>query len=177
MRILVLTGSPHKRGTSALLAESFAAGAREAGHEVTVFDAAFAEVSPCQACDACRAQAGACVRQDAMETLWPRLLAADLVALVTPLYYFGMSAQLKAVIDRFHARSALLRQRPKQALLLATCADGPSAMGALKAHYESICQYLGWQDRGQLLAHGMAVREDMEDSGYPAQAFALGRRL
>ena len=48
-------------------------------------------------------------------------LQADLVVLATPLYYFGFSAQLKAVLDRFYAKNASLRQHPKGVCLLATC--------------------------------------------------------
>ena len=47
MKVLVITGSPHKNGTTAALAEQFIAGAKAAGHEVTRFDAAFKQVHPC----------------------------------------------------------------------------------------------------------------------------------
>ena len=50
MKVLVITGSPHKNGTTAALAEQFIAGAKAAGHEVTRFDAAFKQVHPCIAC-------------------------------------------------------------------------------------------------------------------------------
>ena len=53
MKILVVTGSPHKAGTSTLLAEQFIKGAAEAGHEVCRFDAAFKNVHPCIACERC----------------------------------------------------------------------------------------------------------------------------
>ena len=53
MKVLVITGSPHKNGTTAALAEQFIAGAKAAGHEVTRFDAAFKQVHPCIACEKC----------------------------------------------------------------------------------------------------------------------------
>ena len=105
MHILVITGSPHKRGTSALLVDAFLEGATAAGHQVERFDSAFAAVAPCKACDFCRSHGEQCTQKDDMEALWPKLLQADLVVLATPLYYFGFSAQLKAVLDRFYAKT------------------------------------------------------------------------
>ncbi len=53
MKIFVLAGSPHRNGTSALLADRLTAGMRDAGHEVFRFDAAFGRVQPCIGCDKC----------------------------------------------------------------------------------------------------------------------------
>ena len=123
MKILVITGSPHKKGTSALLADNFIAGALEAGHEVFRFDTIFQVTQPCLACYYCRKNNHKCIQEDDMELVWDKLIAADMVVFVTPVYYFGMSAQLKKVIDRFFAINDLLRSKPKKAVLLATCGD------------------------------------------------------
>ena len=53
MKIVMITGSPHRHGTSALLADAFIQGAQEAGHTVFRFDAAFQELHPCRACERC----------------------------------------------------------------------------------------------------------------------------
>ncbi len=178
MNILMLTGSPHRRGTSSLLADGFAAGAREAGHAVERFDAAFEDVEPCRACEYCRSHDGRCVYNDAMTNLRPLLLSADIVVLVTPLYYFGMSAQLKRVIDRFFAFNDKLRAAPKRAALLATCGDADEwVTEALEAHYNSVCRYLGWESAGRILARGVYTRDDIERTGYPEQACLLGKSL
>lgn len=178
MHILVITGSPHKRGTSALLVDAFLEGATAAGHQVERFDSAFAAVAPCRACDFCRSHGEQCTQKDDMEALWPKLLQADLVVLATPLYYFGFSAQLKAVLDRFYAKNASLRQHPKGVCLLATCGDSETwAMDGLRTHYACFCKYMGWEDRGQVLAFGVSVPKDIEATDYPAQARALGASL
>ena len=178
MHILVITGSPHKRGTSALLVDAFLEGATAAGHQVERFDSAFAAVAPCKACDFCRSHGEQYTQKDDMEALWPKLLQADLVVLATPLYYFGFSAQLKAVLDRFYAKNASLRQHPKGVCLLATCGDSETwAMDGLRAHYACFCKYMGWEDRGQVLAFGVSVPKDIEATDYPAQARALGASL
>lgn len=76
MKITVITGSPHRKGTSALLADEFIRGARESGHEVFRFDAAFETLHPCLGCDRC-GSTGRCVHQDSMETLIPHLKEAN----------------------------------------------------------------------------------------------------
>ena len=92
MKIVVLCGSPHKAGTSALLADKFIEGAQAAGHEVFRFNAAFEDINPCRGCDACGMN-GPCVIQDAISAkLIQKLVDCDMVALVTPLYYYGFSA-------------------------------------------------------------------------------------
>ena len=106
MKVTVITGSAHKKGTSALLADKFIEGTKESGHEVFRFDAAFENVKPCLACEYCSSHDSECVHKDSMSTLSENLIDTDLVVFVTPLYYYTMSAQIKAVIDRFHAKNA-----------------------------------------------------------------------
>lgn len=92
MKIVVITGSHHKNGTSAHLAAAFIRGAEETGHEVCRFDAAFRQVHPCIACETCHNTDRGCAFADDMETLYPELLAADAVAFATPIYYYAMNA-------------------------------------------------------------------------------------
>jgi len=177
MNITVITGSPHKRGTSAYLADHFIQGAEERGHTVYRFDTAFEELHPCLGCDQC-GRTGRCVYQDSMEKLIPHLLEADVVTFATPLYYFGMSAQLKMVIDRFYAINYKLMGSGKKAVLLATAYDNNDwTMRELTAHYRTIVKYLNWTDAGMVLAGGCGNRSDIERSDFGQQAYHLGKNL
>lgn len=178
MKIVVLSGSPHKKGTSALLVEEFMAAAREKGHAVQRIDCAYRQVAGCRGCDYCVSHDGQCVQQDDMADIRAEILAADLVVFASGVYYFGMTAQLKAVIDRFYAINTPLMESGKKAALLLTCADtDASVMDAPVAHYRAICDYLGWQDVGMVLGVGLGARADAEQSEYPAQARQLGLSL
>ena len=84
MRILMIEGSPHREGSSNMLAGEFARGAREAGHSVEVFDAAHADIRPCRGCDVC-GMSGPCAIKDDMPGLRERILGSDMVVFVTPL--------------------------------------------------------------------------------------------
>lgn len=101
MKIVVLQGSPNKNGSSNLLAVEFIRGAEEAGHFVQVVDAAHADIHPCIGCIHCGYE-GPCMQKDDMNRIRKMILDADMLVLVTPLYYYGMSAQLKTLIDRLY---------------------------------------------------------------------------
>lgn len=177
MKVTIITGSPHKRGTSALLADEFVRGVQDAGWETFRFDAAFEKVAPCLGCDRCGIGAAPCVQKDAMQKLVPELLTSQAVALVTPLYYFGFSAQIKTVIDRFYANNYKLTGNKKMFLLATAYDQNPWTMEALTAHYKTLSRYLQWKDGGTVLAVGCGVRSDIERSKFPQEAYRLGLSL
>lgn len=178
MKIVLLTGSPHKTGTSRLLAEKFMEGAKDAGHEIFLFDTAFSNVHPCIGCDKCECGEKECVFKDDMLILYPKLIEADLIAYATPLYYHGMSAQLKTVIDRYHGIDKQLCGAGKKAVLLVAGASRSTwVMDGIEATYETDLRYLGWKDCGRILAIGCYSREDIEKTDYPDKAYKMGRNL
>ena len=178
MHIVVLTGSPRQQGTTSLLADNFVEGAQRCGHTVVRFDAAFREVHPCRGCNTCQRGVQSCVIQDDMQTLYPDLVRADLVVLVSPLYYHSMSSQLRMVIDRFRAIDSHLAGSGKQTILLMAGASVvPTVFDGAVATFRETARYLGWKDRNLLLAFGCRNREDIERTNYPERAYAMGREL
>jgi multimeric flavodoxin WrbA len=178
MKILVLCGSPHTNGTTAYLADEFCAGAKEAGHDTVRVETAHLKIYPCLGCEHCIQHDEKCVYEDDIAKVFQDLLAADAVVLVTPLYYFGMTAQLKSLVDRFFSVNTRLRQRPKKLLLIAAGSDNTDwAMEALRLHVQTICRYLNWQEGGMVLATGAGVKGDVINSEFSLAARALGREL
>lgn len=177
MDILVIESSPHKHGSSNLLAEEFIRGAQEAGHRVTVFDAGHANLHPCLGCDAC-GMSGPCVQKDDMAALREKLLKADMVVFVTPLYYFGFSTQLKTVIDRFYSFNGQLTARGLKTALIAAAWDSNSwTMTDLKAHYETLCRYLNFENMGEILGTGCGTVSMTKRTKFPREAYELGKRI
>ena len=177
MKVAVLTGSPRRNGNTNHLAGQFIKGAEEAGHEVYRFDCAQRKVSPCIACNRCGMN-GACVFQDDFEELRPYLEAADVVVFSTPMYYFGFSSQLKAVIDRFYALNGLIKGHVKQAVLLMAYANtAPEEAEPMLSHYHTLLRYLGWKDLGTVVAAGMWPAGAVNDTKYSRMAYDLGRKL
>ena len=177
MHILMIESSPHKNGSSNLLAERFMEGAKEAGHAVEVFDAARANLHPCLGCGAC-GMAGPCVQKDDMAALREKLLKTDMAVFITPLYYFGMSAQLKTVIDRFYSFTGELSARGLKTALIAAAWDSNDwTMKDLSAHYQTLCRYMHFQDQGMILGVGCGTVPMTKNSVFPQKAYALGKAL
>lgn len=176
-KVTVVTGSPHQRGASFLLADEFIRGAREVGAEVFRFDAAMKRVTACSGCDHCGLGSSPCVYRDDMFELNTHLIDADLVVLCTPLYYFGFSAQLKLVIDRFYAINTQLHS-PRDAVLLAAAWNSNDwTFPALEHHYETLVRYMGWNDVGRVVAMGAGTRSACESGPFPREAYELAKRV
>lgn len=177
MKIVIFEGSPNRQGSSHMLTEEFAKGAGEAGHEVTSISAAHSKISPCTGCISCGYN-GPCVQKDDMEHIRREILGADMLVFVTPLYYYGMSAQLKILIDRFCAiNSSIQKKKMKSALISAAWNSDGWPFTALEAHYHTLVKYLNFQDQGMVLGKGCGTPSMTAGSKYMEQAYKLGKAL
>ncbi len=177
MKIIVLEGSPNKNGSSNMLADEFIRGAKEAGHEVAVIDTAHADIHPCTGCIHCGYE-GPCSQHDDVDLICPQILAADMIVFVTPLYYYGMSAQLKTMIDRFCAfNSSIQRKHMKSALISAAWNADGWTFDSLEAHYKTLVRYLNFDDKGAVLGKGCGTPSMTRHSKYMQAAYDLGKSL
>ena len=177
MKIIILEGSPNRKGSSNLLADCFKQGAEEAGHTVEIIDAVHADIHPCTGCIHCGYE-GPCVQKDEIDRIRPKILEADMLVFATPLYYYGMSAQLKVLIDRFCAfNSSVQRRHMKSALLAAAWNSDDWTFEALESHYQTLVRYLNLTDMGMVLGAGCGTPSMTRHSQFPQQAYNLGNRL
>ena len=177
MKIVVLEGSPNKKGSTHILADCFRQGAEGAGHAVEMIDVAHANIHLCTGCIHCGYE-GPCVQKDDVESIRKKILDADMMVFATPLYYYGMSAQLKIMIDRFCAfNSSIQRKHMKSALLTVAWNSDGWTFEALEAHYKTLVRYLNLTDMGMVLGTGCGTPSMTERSQFPQQAYNLGNRL
>ena len=99
IKVLAIAGSPRKRGNTDLLLDRFIDGARQAGGEVTKVYASRIKASPCIGCEKCF-ETGLCAIKDEYQDLFQYLLAADVIAITGPMYFWNVPAQAKIIIDR-----------------------------------------------------------------------------
>jgi multimeric flavodoxin WrbA len=128
MKILGIWGSPRVGGNTDVLLEALLQGARESGGEVEKVELRRLKISPCLEIYKCL-ETGECPIKDDMRDLYPKLLAADAVVLASPIFFYGVTAQAKAMIDRtqaFWARRYVLKNdfpgEQRQGVLLLTAA-------------------------------------------------------
>lgn len=177
MKITVLFASPNEEGSTAILTSRFADGVREAGHEVEVIDVTRLNIAPCTGCIACGYE-GFCVQHDDNAQIREAILASDMVVFATPLYYYGMSAQLKTVVDRFCSyNSSLARKHLKSALLAVAWNADDWTFDALVAHYQTLVRYCNLEDAGMVLGYGCGSPSMTKATPYPGEAYELGRLL
>jgi len=151
MKITVLNGSPRKQNTDALVA-AFVEGAQEAGHEVEVVKVGSMSIAGCKACEYCHGKGeGTCIQKDDMEKVIPAYQDADAVVFASPIYYFGMTAQMEAAIQRVYC----IGKPPKatKAALLLSSGSAGVYDGAI-GQYKSMIGYMGLQDAGIVTAAG-----------------------
>lgn len=175
MKVVLLKGSPRTNGNSNMLAAEFVKGAKEAGHEVVEFDCPKHNIKGCLACERC-GMAGNCVQKDDFNLIRNDLIDADVILFTTPIYYFGISGQLKNVIDRFYSIHGLMG--PKKTLFFATMGNGNTHVADPSVGmYELMCHYLGWKDLGRIIANGIGSRGSIARTAHMQRAYELGRNL
>jgi multimeric flavodoxin WrbA len=178
--MLILKGSPREKGNSAVLADRAAAGAREAGARVESIYLHGLDIRACDACELC--SDGACVIEDDMQPLYPKLAAADAILLASPIYWFTLSAQLKLCIDRWYGFQGHKWKEVshKQFGFILTYGDADLySSGAINAihTYETMCRFLESKIVG--FVHG-SVSEVGDAEKRPEllqQAYNLGKLM
>ena len=156
MRILVLNGSPRPNGSTKGMVEAFREGAVTAGHQVNVVDVCKLKIAGCLACEYCHTKGhGSCVQKDGMQEVYALLKEAEMLVIASPIYYHGISGQLKCVIDRFYA-AAYPTKPPhlKKVAMILSSGDANMYDGAMFSYQGDFLDYLGLEDMGVFTARG-----------------------
>lgn len=174
-KVLILSGSPRKGGNSDLLCDAFARGAAEAGHDVEKLRVAAMKIHPCSGCYYCRDHGGQCAHKDDMAALLQRMIDADVLVLASPVYFYSIDAQLKAVIDRTVAR--WLEVKNKEFYYIVTMADEEAAsadttLACFRGYADCV---EGAVERGAIVAGDVYEPGKVEGTAYLEQAFQMGR--
>ena len=149
MKIAILNGSPREANTAAMV-KAFAEAAQSAGHEVEVLHVGKMKIAGCLGCEYCHNKGeGKCIQKDDMAKVMPAYLESDMIVYASPVYYFAMSAQLMAAIQRVYCIGKPAKAT-KAALLLSSASEGvyDGAIGT----YKAMLAYTGLKDMGIITA-------------------------
>ena len=173
-RIVVLVGSMRKGGNTDLLAQAFAEGAGK-NNIVEIISVADYKVNPCIGCNSCFAREGnPCFQKDDMAKIYEKLKITDMVVIASPVYFYGISAELKAIIDRLHTPMRNEFQVKKLALLLVGAATLPELFDAIKLQYQLVLNFFELEDAGMVLVRGVKDIGDIKETKSLEEAYKLG---
>lgn len=185
MKVLGIMGSPRIKGNTDLLLDQALEGARSRGAEVEKMIADKLDIAPCREYYGC-ARDGNCVIRDDMDDVYPSLLNADGVIVASPMFFYGLTAQLKALIDRSQAlwaRKYLLKQDPpcsgrRGAFIAVGATKGENLFAGSVLTVKYFFETIGVEYFQELLVRGVDRKGEIRE--HPTalkQAFDLGAKL
>lgn len=175
--VLILSGSPRKQGNSDILCGEFMKGAVEAGHNVEKIRIASKEVAPCLGCYYCNEHNGECCQKDDMAEILQKMIDADVLVLASPVYFYSINAQLKAVIDRTVAR--WLEVKNKEFYYIATMAEenkerANTTIECFRGYAECV---KGAVEKGVMIGSGVYEKGEINDKPELKQAYDMGKNV
>ncbi len=176
-KVLVLLGSPRVKGNCDIICDEFIKGALAKGHQVEKIYVGNKDIHPCSACYHCQNHQGECIYQDDMKEILNKMIETDVLVLASPVYFYSISAQLKAVIDRSVAR--WLEVNNKELYYIIAMADEE-----LKAADTTLACFRGYADcvkgaieKGVLIANGVYDKGEVIDHEVLKQAYEMGNNI
>ena len=175
--IIILVGSMRKNGNTARLVQSFADGAVQNNNVEIVYVADY-NVNPCIGCNSCFAREGnQCFQDDDMVQIYEKLRNADIVVIASPVYFYGISAQLKAIVDRLHTPMRNTFHIKKLGLLLVGAAELPNLFDPIIMQYQMVLDFFKLESIGMVLVRGVKEIGDIDDSPALKEAYELGTSI
>ncbi len=187
MNVIAFLGSPRKEGNTELLLKEVIRGVEDSGFSVQIFELNSMSIKPCQDCGGCD-ETGECILNDDMEGIHKAIRTADRIILASPIFFFALSAQTKAMIDRcqsFWCEKYLLKKpvpagkAGRKGLLLLVggmkkekgvqCAESCATafFRTINVPEHSVLSFLGIDKKAEILKHPTALED----------AYREGRKL
>ncbi len=173
--VLILSGSPRKGGNSDMLCDEFMRGAMEMGHTVEKIRVAEKNIGFCRGCYACKK--GSCVIDDDMGQVLQKMIDADVILLASPVYFYSISAQLKALIDRTVARWTEVKDKDLYYIVTAAdeeLASADTPLACLRGYADCI---EGAREMGVICGMGVYEKGEIKGTKAMADAYDMGRRV
>lgn len=176
-KVLILSGSPRKNGNSALLCQEFAKGASEAGNDVELIYLRDKKIGYCQACYYCKNHDGVCAIKDDMAEILDKMNAADIIAMASPVYFYSIDAQMKALIDRTVAQWLKIRDK-KFYYIMSSAEDTATVMNCTLECLRGLAACLkGSVEGGVICGKGGYEPGAIKDKPVMQEAYEMGKAI
>ncbi|MDO4939797.1 MAG: flavodoxin family protein [Lachnospiraceae bacterium] len=141
MKIVILNGSPRKGNTLTAI-NAFAEGAKQK-NDIEIIDTYRYKISPCMGCEACECSKG-CVAKDDSNMIIDKLVVADMIVFASPVYWWGITAQIKLVIDKAYCRASLLKDKKVGVIIVGGSSVDNEQYKLIRGQFRCISEYLNW---------------------------------
>ena len=175
-KVLIISSTPRKGGNSDKLCDAFAEGAKEAGNKVEKVRISDLKIGYCTGCYACQ-KAGKCAIKDDARKVIDKMMAADVIVLASPVYFYSICAQLKALIDRTVVIYPDLTNKRFYYLLTMADTDRAKFDGPIAALRGFLDCYEGSKEAGMVCADGVYELGAIEGTKFLTEAKKLGKRI
>lgn len=175
--VLIISSSPRKGGNSDTLCDRFMEGAKESGHVVEKIWLRDKKIGYCTGCGYCF-QANECSQKDDMAEILEKMIAADVIVLSTPVYFYSMCGQMKTFIDRTTPKYEEVKN--KDFYFIMTAADGDKAnlertMEAFRGFTEDCLD--GAKEAGIIYGTGAWNIGEIQNTPAYEEAYQMGRQI
>ena len=167
MNILILNGSPRHTGNTHSALRLLEEKLHALGAQTQFVDVCNLKLTGCQACDTCKKNGGRCVMDQDSAQVIDQIAQADAVVFGTPVYWWGMSAQLKMVVDKFYPQDGPFHKMNKKigVLVVGANAQTDPQYELIGRQFSCIADYLGWETSFQLSFSAWEAGEVMKQPG------------
>ena len=177
MKILALVGSPRKGGNTDILVEQILQGSKTKGHTSEKLYLYRYKIAPCIDCRNCKKGDYVCTVKDGMQEIYPKMEEADLVIFGTPLYFWGPTGQMKALMDRMRPFGTNGKLKGKKGVVVAPSDEGAKACGPLLEMFRLTFDHLGVEFTGKILAAAFEKGEISQNQEMLQEAYEFGVSL
>lgn len=165
MKILVLNGSLRLSGNTAKMVAAFRKGAESKGHEVNIVDVCKKNIKGCLACEYCHRGNGECIQKDDMQEVYDLLKEAEMLLIASPIYYHGLSGQVKCVIDRFYSAAYPVGPKHLSKIAMILCSGDRNQYDGARFSYDGdFLGYLHLQDCGFITVAGGVTQSKLDEA-------------
>lgn len=173
----MLSGSPRRGGNSDLLCDQFMLGANEAGNQVEKIFLRDKEINYCVACDNCIGNDGNCVHKDDMAEVLDKMIAADVIVMATPVYFYTMNAQMKTLIDRTYSRYSEIRNKDFYFIATAAVRNKQVLERTIEGFRGFTSVLSGANEKGVIYGTGAWNMGDIRGSSAMTEAYEMGKAI
>ncbi len=175
--VLILSGSPRKGGNSDLLCDNFLRGAAESGNQVEKIFVRNKKINYCNACYYCKNSGGQCAIKDDMGEILDKMQAADVIVMASPVYFYSIDAQMKAIIDRSVARWTNI-QNKEFYFIMTSAEDSNSVMNCTLECFRGFAGCLkGAKEMGVIYGKGFYEAGTIKDAPVMQEAYEMGKNV